>query len=128
MSMIWINLWTLLVLAAMGEAHATFSYSTKSRLHRELGNGRKLIEASDSSKVLDGQFIVVFDSDIVMNVTVKASQLFTKEQISFVYDTVVMKGVAIRNATSQLLDTLELDSQILFIEPVRITILHDGVL
>jgi hypothetical protein len=114
---------TFLLLSTIGLTNGTFSSSIKSRIRRQLGSGsRKLIEVGDPSKVLDGQYIVVFDSDIVTNVTAKVMQLFEKDQVSFKYDNVVMKGVAIRNVTTQVLTTLELDPQILFIEPVCINV------
>jgi hypothetical protein len=112
--------WTVIVLASACIASETVNESIQSRIHRELGNGgRKLIEVTDPSIVLDGQFIIMFDPDTVMNVTEKTTQLFTKEQIVFQYDNIAIKGVAIRSATTNLLNTLEADPHVLFIQPVR---------
>jgi hypothetical protein len=112
-------IWTILLLAASGAASEPLSESFKSRLRQQFGNSRKLIEASDTSIVLEGQYIVVFDPDTVANVTKKATQLFASHQVMFQYDNIAIKGVAIRNATSNLLKKLESDPQVLFIQPVR---------
>jgi hypothetical protein len=81
---------------------------------------RKLIPTMDPSTVVkDGQYIVLFDPDTVTNATKKALQLFATFQIGYIYDNIVMKGVAIRNVTSQFIDMLESDPHILWIEPVR---------
>lgn len=86
---------------------------------------RKLIEVSDvssssSSAVVDGQYIVVFDPDLVVNATATAMQLFHTSQILYVLDNIVMKGVAIRNVTTDRLHELDADARILSLEPVRL--------
>jgi hypothetical protein len=86
---------------------------------RRLG-ARKLVEAEDPSKVLEGQYIVIFDPK-VSNVTTKVAQLFSPQQVSFEYDNAAFKGVSIRSATKSLLNQLVADPQILWIEPVRQT-------
>ena len=80
---------------------------------------RKLIEAFDLSSAVNGQYIIIFDPDSVSNATEKSMQLFTKSQISYVFDNIAIKGVAIRNVTTQMLYELEADIHILSIEPVR---------
>jgi hypothetical protein len=46
-------------------------------------------------------------------------QWFTPSQISYIFDNIAMKGVAIRNVTTQTLQELEAHSDILSMEPVR---------
>jgi hypothetical protein len=82
-------------------------------------SNRKMIEVTDSSSIVDGQYIIIFDPDSVENVINKSLQLFTSSQILYVYDNIAIKGVAIRNVTMKRLYELESDPHILSIEPVR---------
>ena len=79
---------------------------------------RKMIEVRDPSSIVDGKYIIIFDPDSVANATDKSMQLFTKSQISYIYDNIAIKGVAIRNVTTQRLHEVESDQDILSIEPV----------
>ena len=79
---------------------------------------RKMIEVSDPSSGVDGQYIIIFDPESVSNVTEKSMQMFTASQITYVFDNIAIKGVAIRNVTPLRLNELETDSHILSMEPV----------
>jgi hypothetical protein len=99
----------------------SLSESLKARVRgRQLEQHRKLLSVDDPAIVLDGQFIMIFDNDTVQNVTAKVEELLVQDHIIYMYDNIAIKGVAIGNVTSELLDRLEGDSDILFIAPVRI--------
>jgi hypothetical protein len=112
---------------AIADTTTSFQSSIKSRLleRRQLNaansksENRKLIEVSDPTSVVDGQYIVIFDPDGVSNATETSMQLFSTSQISYVFDNIAIKGVAIRNITNQKLHELEANSHILSMEPVR---------
>ena len=89
-------------------------------------SNRKMIEVTDPSSIVDGQYIILFDPDSVENVTNKSLQLFTTSQILYVYDNIAIKGVAIRNVTMKHLYELESDPDILSIEPVRDVFLYSS--
>jgi hypothetical protein len=95
------------------------STSTKASFNRRRLGGRKLVEATDPSSVLEGQYIVVFEQRVA-NVTAKVAQLFLPHQIYYQYDNVAFKGVSVRSVTSKLLSKLEADPLVLMIEPVSI--------
>ena len=110
----------IVVLLLSSTTSTSLSESLQARVcGRQLGQNRKLLSVEDPTIVLDGQFIIVFDNKAVQNVTAKVENLFVKEQILYEYDNIAIKGVAIRNATFELLGRLERDSDILFIAPVR---------
>ena len=105
--------------------------SVKSRLlerrrAKTMNHNRKLLDATtdSSSAIVNGQYIIIFDPDRVFNVTDTSSQWFDASQISYMYDNIAIKGVAVRNVTAELLYELESDPDILSIEPVRKTLMH----
>jgi hypothetical protein len=95
------------------------STSTKASFNRRRLGGRKLVEATDPSSVLEGQYIVIFEQRVA-NVTAKVAQLFLPHQIYYQYDNAAFKGVSVRSVTSKLLSKLEADPLVLMIEPVSI--------
>jgi hypothetical protein len=118
-----ISLFITVLLSSSNAATISSSLSESLEAHvhgRVLGHHRKLITVDDPAIVLDGQYIIVFDNDVVQNVTQKVEDVFVKEQVIYEYDNVAIKGVAIRNVTSELLHQLDMDSDILFMAPVRI--------
>ena len=75
----------------------------------------KLVEATDPDTAIDGQYIVVLDS--AANVSSKAALYFTPDQIKYKYDA-PFKGLSVQNLTNHVLEQLQQDSQVLFVEQV----------